>query len=73
MVQSAAPAKSSREERKEREASKHVQPPGTISAEEIAARLPLEREMESVTSLVARTLVVELIMFTASTGDTSGS
>ncbi|KAJ9098904.1 hypothetical protein QFC19_006243 [Naganishia cerealis] len=47
MVPSAAPAKSSREERKEKEASKHVQPPGTISAEEIAARLPLEREMEA--------------------------
>lgn len=46
MVPSGAPAKSSREERKEKEASKHVQPPGTISAEEIAARLPLEREME---------------------------
>ncbi|KAI5455426.1 hypothetical protein NCC49_000236 [Naganishia albida] len=46
MVQPAAPAKSSREERKEKEATKHVQPPGTISAEEITARLPMEREME---------------------------
>ncbi|KAJ9107383.1 hypothetical protein QFC21_000833 [Naganishia friedmannii] len=46
MVPPGAPAKSSREERKEKEASKHAQPPGTISAEEIAARLPLEREME---------------------------
>lgn len=46
MVQPAAPAKSSREERKEKEATKHVQPPGTISAEEITARIPMEREME---------------------------
>ena len=53
MVQPAAPAKSIREERKEKEATKHVQPPGTISAEEIAARLPLEPEMESVISLAS--------------------
>lgn len=46
MVPSGPPAKSSREERKEKEASKHVQPPGTLTAEEIKARIPLEQEME---------------------------
>jgi len=46
MVPQGPPAKSSREERKEKEASKHVQPPGTISAEEIKARMPMEMEME---------------------------
>jgi hypothetical protein len=46
MVPQGPPAKSSREERKEKEASKHVQPPGTLSAEEIRARAPMEQEME---------------------------
>lgn len=46
MVPPAAPAKSAKEEKKEKEASKHVQPAGTLSAAEIAARLPLDREME---------------------------
>lgn len=46
MVQPPAPGKSSREERKEKEAAKHVQPPGTLPLEEIKARIPLEREME---------------------------
>jgi hypothetical protein len=46
MIPATAPAKSSREERKEREASAHVQPAGTLSAEEIKERRPLEEEME---------------------------
>ena len=46
MVPQGPPARSSREERKEKEASKHVQPPGTLSAEEIRARMPMEQEME---------------------------
>ncbi len=43
-----APAKSSREERKEREKEKErmALAPGVISAEEIRARMPLEKEME---------------------------
>ncbi len=47
-VPSAPPAKSSREERKEKEKEKERQAllPGTISAEEIKERMPLEKEME---------------------------